>query len=248
MISSKHLYRLSSTLQRTMTPGLRYSQSQYESVLHERVPLAGRWLDLGCGHAVLPPWREEAERALVARCPEVVGLDFDFDALRKSRTITRLCRGDISTLPFGDESFDLVTANMVVEHLADPDQQFREVWRVLKPGGVFIFHTPNELGHAVLLSRLLPFEIKRRAARLLEGRAEEDVYPTYYRANRARTIERLGRGAGFDPVDVRLITSSPLFNVVPPLLLLELIWIRILMTRAFTPLRSNIICILCKPR
>lgn len=246
MISSKQLYRFSSILQRALTPGLRYSQSQYEDVLGDRVGQASRWLDLGCGHAILPSWRADAERALVARCGEAFGLDYDHDALRNSRTLTRLCRGDISTLPFRNESFDLVTANMVVEHLATPDQQFREISRVLKRGGFFIFHTPNELGHPVMLSRLMPNEVKRRAARLLEGRAEEDVYPTYYRANRSEKIRRLSRGAGFDPIEIRLITTSPLFNLVPPLLLVELIWIRILMTRYFAPLRSNIICVLCK--
>jgi SAM-dependent methyltransferase len=247
MISSKALYRFSARMQRALTPGLRYSQSHYEDVLRERVAGATRWLDLGCGHAILPAWRADAEQALVDRCPEVVGLDYDFDALRNSRSLTRLCRGDISTLPFRDESFDLVTANMVVEHLSDPAQQFREVWRVLKPGGFFVFHTPNELGHPVVLSRLLPYGVKRRAAQLLEGRAEEDVYPTYYRANRRTRIAHLSRRAGFDPVEIRLITTSPMFNVVPPLLLVELLWIRLLMTQPFSPLRSNIICVLCKP-
>lgn len=246
MISSKQLYRFSATLQQALTPGLRYSQSQYEDVLRSRVGKATRWLDLGCGHAVLPAWRAEAERALVAQCPEVFGLDYDFDALRASRTLTKLCRGDISTLPFRDETFDLVTANMVVEHLANPEQQFREVCRVLKPGGVFLFHTPNELGHPVMLSRAMPNAVKRRAARLLEGRDENDVYPTFYRANRREKIMRLSRDAGFLASEIRLVTTSPVFNLVPPLLLLELLWVRVLMTRPFAPLRSNIICILCK--
>lgn len=246
MISSKRLYRLSAALQRALTPGLRYSQSQYEDVLRSRVSRATRWLDLGCGHAILPSWRGEAERGLVAQCPEVFGLDYDFNALRASRTLTQLCRGDISTLPFRDETFDLVTANMVVEHLADPRRQFREVCRVLKPGGVFLFHTPNEFGHPVMLSRAMPNAVKRRAARLLEGRDEDDVYPTFYRANRKGEIMRLSRDAGFVTSEIRLITTSPVFNLVPPLLLLELLWLRVLMARPFTSLRPNIICVLCK--
>lgn len=247
MISAANLYSFSSTLQRALTPGLRYSQSAYEDVLGARVGRAARWLDLGCGHAVLPSWRADAERTLVAQCPEVFGLDYDFAALRNSRTLTRLCCGDISTLPFRDESFELVTANMVVEHLADPKQQFREVSRVLKPGGCFVFHTPNELGHPALMSRFMPNAVKRRAARLLEGRAEEDVYPTYYRANREEKIRDLSRAAGFDSIELEHVVTSPVFNLIPPLLIIELLWIRILMTRPFAAFRSNIICILHKP-
>jgi SAM-dependent methyltransferase len=47
-------------------------------------------------------------------------------------------------LPFADQSFDLVHANHVFEHLADPLAAAQEVYRVLKPGGVVFIEVPNQ--------------------------------------------------------------------------------------------------------
>ncbi len=51
-------------------------------------------------------------------------------------------RGDATALPFPDRSFDLVCAFDVVEHVADDLAVFRELSRVLKPGGTLVFSVP----------------------------------------------------------------------------------------------------------
>jgi SAM-dependent methyltransferase len=48
-------------------------------------------------------------------------------------------------LPFEDGEFDFVLAISVMEHVRDPLQVFREVHRVLRPGGGFFFHTTTTL-------------------------------------------------------------------------------------------------------
>ena len=48
-------------------------------------------------------------------------------------------------LPYGDATFDVVTATEVIEHLEDFREVLREIYRVLKPGGVCILSTPNIL-------------------------------------------------------------------------------------------------------
>jgi SAM-dependent methyltransferase len=50
--------------------------------------------------------------------------------------------GEITALPFEDESFDLVTAFDVIEHVENDQQVFNELTRVLKPGGRLIFSVP----------------------------------------------------------------------------------------------------------
>lgn len=50
--------------------------------------------------------------------------------------------GEITTLPYEDHSFDLVTAFDVIEHVEDDDQVFRELTRVLKPDGLLLFSVP----------------------------------------------------------------------------------------------------------
>jgi len=49
---------------------------------------------------------------------------------------------DIQGLTYGDESFDLCTCTEVFEHVPDDLKGFREIYRVLKPGGQFLFTVP----------------------------------------------------------------------------------------------------------
>lgn len=240
------LYKVYWAMRARITPGLRYSQDLYEDILGAYVTRETRWVDLGCGHQVLPSWRPEEEDRLVKRCRVIVGVDYDLPSLLKHRSIRLKVRADMTRLPFADESFDLVTANMVVEHLDNPDTQFREVGRVLRPGGVFIFHTPNALGYFTMLARVIPRPIKLRFVYLLDGRTPEDVFPAYYRANSRRRIELLARMTGLQVERFKLLVSDAMFASVPPLAFVELLWLRMLMTRHFKPLRTNIIVVMRK--
>jgi SAM-dependent methyltransferase len=230
-----------------IAPTLRYSQVVYEEVLRRHVRSDMDWLDLGCGHQLLPAWRAEQERELVARCRSIVGLDYDLDALKHHANISRTVRGDMTRLPFRPASFDLVTANMVVEHLDQPEAQFREVSRVLRPGGLFLFHTPSAYGYPTILARFVPRWPKLALVRLLEGRRPADVYPAFYRANTRRRIEELSRLTGLQLAQVKMLVTDAMFNTIPPLAAIELLWIRLLMTGAFERLRTNVIVIMRKP-
>jgi len=53
--------------------------------------------------------------------------------------------GDAQLLPFRDETFDVVIASHVIEHLEHPELFVREARRVLKCGGVLKLRTPNFL-------------------------------------------------------------------------------------------------------
>jgi ubiquinone/menaquinone biosynthesis C-methylase UbiE len=183
---------------------------------------------------------------LTSRCGVLVGVDYDEEALKAHPSITWRTRGDITRLPFRNEAFDLATANMVVEHLDDPETQFREVSRILKPGGLFVFHTPNARGYGVTIGRLVPRWVKLPLIRLLQGRNEQDVYKTYYRANTERRIQDLAGQSGFEVKDVHLFVSDAVFAMVPPLAVLELVWLRLMMTGPFRLWRTNIIGVLKK--
>jgi|SRR5580704_243111 SAM-dependent methyltransferase len=240
------LYHVYDKIQRRVVPGLRYSQDFYEDRLREVLSQNAWWLDIGCGHQVLPAWREQQEKSLVQQAEFVVGFDYDWPSLMKHRSIHLRVQGKISALSFKDESFDLVTANMVVEHLAEPDLQFREIHRILRPGGLFVFHTPNAYGYMTLFARLVPEFMKGRLIQLLDGRAAEDVFKTYYRANTESQIRRLAQQTGFEIEKLRLVASVAKFAVIAPLAFFELLWIRLLLWRGLRSLRTNLIVTLKK--
>jgi SAM-dependent methyltransferase len=72
----------------------------------------------------------------------VTGVDFSSNMVEVAQSkfpgIT-FRQADAEQLPFDAESFDAVVANFVVHHLARPEAVFREINRVLKPGGFFAF-------------------------------------------------------------------------------------------------------------
>jgi SAM-dependent methyltransferase len=225
---------------------VRYAQQAYEEALFANVERGCWWLDLGCGHTLLPAWREASERALTALAGKLIGLDPERGALRAHRTIRLLVCGDGDTMPFPDNQFDLVTANMVVEHLADPARQFREIRRLLKPGGQFVFHTPNGTGYPTLMARAVPDAVRGLGARILEGRGEVDRFPTYYQANTPKQLQGIARATGFAVERVDLIRSNAMFPQVTPVAVAELLFLRALAAPGLGWLRPNLIAVLRK--
>lgn len=244
---TKAFYRFYWWLQRWIAPGLRYCLEEYEDVLSDTVKRQTRWLDLGCGHNLLPQWRAEQEQALTRRPAQLVGLDYDMPSLRNHHSISQLVRGDIARLPFRDESFSLVSSSMVFEHLKQPRAQLEEIGRVMHPGGELIFLTPNTMGYTTLLGRIVPGFLKARVIRFFHGREEHDVFPTFYRINSPAQIAQVVRESGLEAREIRLIPSAAQFVKIPPLVFLELLWIRLTMTKRLEALRTNVIVRCVKP-
>lgn len=63
--------------------------------------------------------------------------------------------GSIESLPFADESFDIVCSAGVIEYLQNCDDAIKEMYRVLRPGGVLILSTTNALAPAHWFRRVL---------------------------------------------------------------------------------------------
>lgn len=124
----------------------------------------------------------------------------DMDSLRDCREVN-IVAADVRSLPFTDGSFDIVTSNMVFEHLEDPVAVLREAQRVLDQGGVLIVHTASSLHYMLLvgrfLSRILPRRVYSDLVSRYTGRRKEDIFPTRYRANTAMRFSRAASEAGF---------------------------------------------------
>ena len=183
---------------------------------------------------------------LVSQCRLVVGVDQVQSALNKHTSISRRVAADISQLPFESQSFDLITANMVVEHVADGHRLIAEVGRVLDRGGVFLLHTVNRWFYQVLLSLCVPRVVRTRAASAIEGRDPDDVFPTYYGMNTRGTLESLAASHGFAVDEVLFVNSSLAFSRVPVLSLVELAIVSVLETTPLAGARSNLVVALRK--
>ena len=58
------------------------------------------------------------------------------------QSIKGIMKADITKLRFPDDQFDIVIANHVMEHIPDDSAAMRELFRVLKPGGIAILQIP----------------------------------------------------------------------------------------------------------
>ncbi len=231
-------------MRRRFIGGVRNSTWAYREELEAGVAQSRDWLDLGCGHQLLPTWMagaEDAAHALVSGCRLVVGADCVRAALDRHSSIKPRVAADIERLPFATGSFDLVSANMVLEHVADAPQLLREVSRVLRSGGSFLFHTPNRWFYQILLTLWVPQRWRQRAASVLERREIDDVFPTHYRVNTAPAIRAAAAAAGLEVELLRFVNSGLTFTHVPPLALAEICATRLLETDSLAGGRSNLI-------
>lgn len=86
---------------------------------------------------------------LSGQAASTTGLDADQSAVNEAgkRYIApnlRFVAGDCISMPFDDNSFDVVISNETIEHIHGHDKFISEVKRVLRPNGLFIVSTPNK--------------------------------------------------------------------------------------------------------
>jgi len=162
-------------------------------------------LDAGCG----------GERGVSPDAPcdrmTIVGTDLD-PAVGCNPFCDAAVRASVAVLPFAEASFDLVHCRWVLEHLADPLRTFREIARVLKPGGRLLAMTPNVYHYAAVGARLTPHGFHR-----WWWGGHYDPFPTYHRANSRRALKRLCAAAGLHADDVRAVERPPRFLARVPM-------------------------------
>ncbi|MCC6457428.1 MAG: class I SAM-dependent methyltransferase [Caldilineaceae bacterium] len=106
------------------------------------LPSGGTCLDVGCSAGAMTV-------VIAPLFGQMVGLEYDEAALVAVEPAYRaqidFLRGDAMTLPLPDNSVDAVICAQVYEHVPDDAQLFREIYRVLVPGGLVFFSGPNWL-------------------------------------------------------------------------------------------------------
>lgn len=156
-----------------------------------RIPEKASVLDLGCGRGNF------VVDELRSRIGDIIGIDADESATTSNVSAQRVVFGDIQQrLPFADASFDCVISLWVLEHIANPDAVFAEVARVLKPGGLFAFVTPNSASVLIRARKMFHARAAKWVVKKLYGREEDDVFDVYYRANDVAALRAIAARVG----------------------------------------------------
>jgi ubiquinone/menaquinone biosynthesis C-methylase UbiE len=206
---------------------IRHPQRVYFERIVKNLNARDRWLDIGCGRQLVPWWlpgNRDLESELKARARWLVGVDPDLEALRDNRACHVRLKADTAALPFADGCFDLVTSNMVFEHVEDPQAILREIRRVLRRGGSLVALTPNWLDIVTLAARAVPNILHPIFVSLVEARGKEDVYPTHFRFNRRGAVEKMLHGARFGYCRIELLDQPDTYPHVPIFARIESAW------------------------
>lgn len=184
-----------------------------DPLVERYLPVGGVAVDLGCGSGTMV-------RQMSARAATAIGVDVDRQSFGKHADLTivdddahdldrrvgpLLAQRSLYDVPVGDGTVDLVTSRWVFEHIADPAAALREIFRILKPGGVALLIVPNRLHPGIFLSSLLPLRLKQVFLRSSSGVEEELVMPTYYRINTEGSLDRAFGAAGFERIEVHYV-------------------------------------------
>ncbi|MFN2501302.1 MAG: class I SAM-dependent methyltransferase [Pyrinomonadaceae bacterium] len=203
----------------------------------------GRVLEVGAG-----PSNETSD--YLASLGRLEGLDIN-QAVNDNRALAaaHLLYGRRYPLP--DNSFDACVSNYVLEHVADGFWHLSEIYRVLKPGGVYVFRTPNQYHYVSAVSRFTPFWFHKLVANRLRALPSDshDPYPTYYKLNSVRVIRKHSGQVNFQVEELRLIEKEPMYGLSARALFLTFMAYERVVNRfdrlAF--LRANILGVLRKP-
>ncbi len=213
-------------------PQREYTQLTYARLIDQVLTPQTRWLDAGGGHQILEVTSPDGELAMVRRVRLAVCCDRVIDAIAKHRSIRVSVGAALDRLPFRSQSLDLITLNNVAEHLERPRAVLSEFARVLAPGGRVIIHTPNVSSYAVRIAelgrRILPKPFVMKLIRYMDFREQEDVFPTYYRANTCADLAAAAGQAGLSSEKMMLVPARPLFYFIAPLCAAELAASRLL--------------------
>jgi ubiquinone/menaquinone biosynthesis C-methylase UbiE len=156
-------------------------------------------LDAGCGRTTrLRNYRDRIVR--------LVGVDSDEGAGRENPYLDEFVPSDLDeSLPFDDDTFDLVYANFVVEHLGEPERTLGEWRRVLRPGGQLVVVTSNRANPLMAVGDRLPRRVRLAIKRRGAGAEEKNVYPTRYLANTGGRLSAVAASAGFELVAIEFV-------------------------------------------
>ena len=154
----------------------------WEMAAYRRFQLLEPVLDLGCGNG-------QFFRQVWPKVEAVVGIDINSDAVlraQQSGVYNRVHLSPAHQIPEADASFNTVFSNCAMEHMDQIDFVVKDVWRILRPGGFFLFSvvTDNFLAWAPLPKFLATMGAAE------QSKALEDEYVHYHNLVNPFSVEK----------------------------------------------------------
>ena len=174
---------------------------QFEQHVDVLLAQGGVLLDAGCGRTV------PVLKNYLGRAGRLIGVDLvEFTDVPAG---IETYNADLSTIPVEDGCVDLIMSRSVFEHLQNPASVYREFARILRPGGAVVFLTANMWDYGTLIAHLVPNRFHAKIVKRVEGRAEEDTFPTAYKTNTRTEIERLAKPVGLKVQTFNYLSQYP---------------------------------------
>lgn len=175
--------------------------SIFEKRINELVNADTVLLDAGCGRTV------PVLRKYLGRAGRLIGVELvDFTDVPPG---IEAYNTDLAHLPLEDSSVSLIMSRSVFEHLSDPAAVYQEFSRVLRPGGKLIFLTANMWDYGTMVARLVPNRFHAAIVKRVEGRAEEDTFPTAFKTNTRSDVEKLAKDSGLSVTSFEYLSQYP---------------------------------------
>lgn len=161
-----------------------------------------RVMDVGCGRGME---RDERYVAAIKRwADEMWGVEPDESVAPPASIFDHVRHALLEDADLPENHFDVAFSYMVMEHVADPERFYTALARTLKPGGVYVFLTPNKAHYFSICTRILmALRLEEIVLRILRGKVSEEYhYPVVYKCNDRKQIERYALTSGFSRVDI----------------------------------------------
>jgi len=186
--------RLSDSVQKLWLRYYPVSRHQrFKELLLKNIRPADHVLEIGAGSGKF----NQNHFDLRGRVARYVGADPDRSVL-ENLYLDKAYHCTADSLPFPDESFDVVFHYYVAEHFEAPLACHREIARVLKPGGLLLFQTPSRYWYPMLAAQVTPQWFHKFYVRhFASGRTENEVFPTRYKFNDEHAIREQLKNCGF---------------------------------------------------
>jgi SAM-dependent methyltransferase len=208
--SARKTTRLTAAAIRRFYPDTPTDLGHFSSMVHGALGEQSLVLEVGAGRGVVTglDWRAEKRR--------IIGVDLD-PRVSSHPFLDEAVRGDVFSLPFPGGTFDAAVSVFLMEHLADPLGALKEIYRVLKPGGIYLAKTPNKNHYVGWMARLTP-DAFHKWYNARRGRSPEDTFSTFYRFNRFEDVVQISREAGFEVIGLEGFEGVPEYLLLSMLL------------------------------